>query len=114
MNMAWLLFSFKGRIGRQPFWIFTLLSIVMILGPAIYLFGLGSEEAEDFVNMATLVIIWPSLAVQAKRWHDRDKTAWWILINFVPLIGVIWALVENGFLRGTESANRFGEAPNQA
>lgn len=86
----------------------------MVLGPAIYLFGLGREEAEDFVNMATLVILWPALAVQAKGWHVRDKTAWWILINVVPLIGTIWALVENGFLPGTELASCRGEAPNQA
>ena len=32
------------------------------------------------------------------------------MINFVPIIG-FWALIENGFLRGTEGKNRFGEDP---
>jgi uncharacterized membrane protein YhaH (DUF805 family) len=31
-----------------------------------------------------------------------------LLINLVPIVGVIWSLVENGFLRGTEGTNRFG------
>ncbi len=46
-----------------------------------------------------LGIIWCGLTIQAKRWHDRDKSAWWILIGLLPVIGPIWALVENGFLR---------------
>ena len=32
------------------------------------------------------------------------------MINFIPIIGV-WALIENGFLPGTEGKNRFGEDP---
>ena len=54
---------------------------------------------------------WISLAVQVKRWHDRDKSAWWLLMNFVPFIGAIWVLVECGFLRGTEGQNNYGPDP---
>jgi uncharacterized membrane protein YhaH (DUF805 family) len=58
-----------------------------------------------------VAIIWSGLALAAKRWHDRDKSAWWILITFVPVIGGFWALIENGFLKGTEGPNRFGADP---
>jgi uncharacterized membrane protein YhaH (DUF805 family) len=58
-----------------------------------------------------VLLIWPSLAVSAKRWHDRDKSAWWILVGLIPIIGNIWILIENGFLRGTEGSNRFGDDP---
>src|SRR5215207_8299926 len=44
-----------------------------------------------------LAILYPSLAVAAKRFHDRDKSGWWILILFIPIIGFIWYLVELGF-----------------
>lgn len=56
-------------------------------------------------------MLWSSLALQVKRWHDRDKSAWWLLMNFVPFIGAIWVLVECGFLRGTEGQNSYGPDP---
>ena len=54
-----------------------------------------------------LVLLWPSLAVQIKRWHDRDKSGWWQLISLVPIAGPIWAFIELGFLPGTSGANRY-------
>ena len=49
-----------------------------------------------------------SLAVWAKRWHDRGKSGWWNLIALIPIIGPIWALVESGFLKGDCGSNRYG------
>jgi uncharacterized membrane protein YhaH (DUF805 family) len=111
MNIVWLLFLFKGRISRGPFWIFNLACIVLIFGPVFLVYD-GVESATNYVDVMSIVLLWPSLAVQAKRWHDRDKSAWWLLINFVPIIGFLWALIEAGFLPGTASENRFGAAPN--
>ncbi len=109
MNWTWLLFSFRGRIGRKPYWIFNL---IILFGWMVL--GLFTEVSHDIDRisrpqlMFMLWILWPSLAIQAKRWHDRNKTAWWILVNFIPIIGPLWALVENGFLPGTPGDNRFG------
>jgi uncharacterized membrane protein YhaH (DUF805 family) len=57
------------------------------------------------------VLIWPALALQVKRWHDRDKSGWWVLIAFIPIIGAFWVLIECGFLDGTPGPNRFGPSP---
>ncbi len=109
MKWPWLLFSFQGRISRKPYWIFNL-----IILSGWMLLGLFTEVSPDIDQvsrpqlMFMLWILWPSLAIQAKRWHDRDKSAWWILVNFIPVIGPFWALVENGFLPGTPGDNRFG------
>jgi len=46
-----------------------------------------------------------------KRYHDRDKSGWWILILFIPLVGFIWFLIELGCLPGTPGPNRFGPDP---
>ncbi|MDK1017721.1 MAG: DUF805 domain-containing protein, partial [Actinomycetota bacterium] len=46
-----------------------------------------------------------------KRWHDRDKSGWWMLIAFVPIIGGLWAFIETGLLQGTESDNQYGPNP---
>lgn len=48
------------------------------------------------------------LAVQVKRWHNRNKSGWWVLINCVPLIGAIWVFVEAGPLAGDQASNNFG------
>ena len=56
-------------------------------------------------------MLWVSLAVSVKRWHDRDMSGWWILSGLVPLIGGIVAIIQTGFLRGTVGDNRFGPDP---
>jgi len=64
------------------------------------------------ISLAVSVIaIWVGLAIQIKRWHDRNKSGWWVLINLVPIIGPLWALVEVGFQRGTVGPNRYGPDP---
>ncbi len=61
-----------------------------------------------------LLVVWISLVAQIKRWHDREKSGLWVLINFVPLIGGIWALVENllgGPIPGRSQSNAYGDDP---
>jgi uncharacterized membrane protein YhaH (DUF805 family) len=58
-----------------------------------------------------VLALWIGLAIAAKRWHDRNKSAWWILIVFVPVVGGLWYLIECGFLKGTTGANKFGSDP---
>ena len=57
------------------------------------------------------IVLWVGLAVQIKRWHDRDKSGWWALLNVIPVIGQIWILIECGLLPGTVGDNRFGGEP---
>lgn len=57
--------------------------------------------------------VWSGLALAVKRLHDRNKSGWFILIQFIPLIGTIWYLVEVLLLKGTDGPNRFGEDPLQ-
>lgn len=113
-TLTQLLFSFKGRALRKHYW-FTFLGAYVVFFLAATLVGGAIGSGASIENAASLLLvvlyipfIWILLAIQAKRWHDRDKSAWWILIGLIPLIGPIWALVENGFLQGTEGENRFG------
>jgi len=110
----------EGRINRKPFWLGIVVMVVisliasvldMILGmPRI---GASEMSAGTGVISAvvSLVLIYPSIALSAKRWHDRGKSAWWILINIIPVIGWIWSLVETGFLKGTTGSNQYGPDP---
>jgi len=108
-----LFFSFEGRIARSTFWTMTLLLAVVswVIGAVLLAIIGNSEVTLTVVALLDIPFIWATLAIQVKRWHDRDKSGWWVLINLVPLIGGIWALVETGFLRGTAGPNRFGDDP---
>lgn len=110
-DLAWLLFSFDGRIGRKTWWLWgvaAMLGMGVLLSALLGIAGLSEQVINVVVNLG---LLWPALALSAKRWHDRDKSAWWLLINLIPFVGWLWALVENGLLAGTPGANRFGESP---
>ena len=58
-----------------------------------------------------IALLWPGICVAGKRWHDRGKSAWWMLISIVPIVGLIWVFVENGCLRGAVGPNAYGPDP---
>lgn len=99
-------FSFQGRVSRREYWRRFILPIDVPVGIVLALLTIRHNLI--WIQIVSLLFLWPSLAVQAKRWHDRDKSGWWILINYVPAIGVFWAFIETGFLSGTEGENRYG------
>jgi uncharacterized membrane protein YhaH (DUF805 family) len=117
-TLDWLLFSFRGRIPRRAYWGATLGAGAVLMMAA---FGVGAIAGVGAVTLTPLglilflalygLAIWISLAVQIKRWHDRDKSAWWCLINLIPYVGGIWTLVECGCLRGTLGPNAYGPDP---
>jgi uncharacterized membrane protein YhaH (DUF805 family) len=105
-----LLFSFQGRIPRMPFWLYSLAALVVFAIAFDIRYSMGRTGAIIALPINVLYI-WVVLALQVKRWHDRDKSGWWILLGFIPVIGTIWVFVETGCLRGTEGGNRFGGDP---
>jgi uncharacterized membrane protein YhaH (DUF805 family) len=36
-----------------------------------------------------LGVMIPAMAVSVRRLHDTDRSGWWLLVNFVPVIGAI-------------------------
>lgn len=114
LSLKEILFSFKGRIRRSTYWytMLGLFAIMFVVMMALALAGVDEGALGLIVVLMYIPLVWISLAVQVKRWHDRDKSGWWVLISFIPVIGGLWALIENGFLAGSPEVNRFG--PPQA
>ncbi|MCH8990959.1 MAG: DUF805 domain-containing protein [Acidobacteria bacterium] len=110
MDWQHLLLRFDGRINRAKFWsgVGALIVAYIVI---FVLFAIDSSALRALLGVAYLAMIWPSLAISIKRWHDRDKSGWWVLIGLVPVIGGIWALVETGFLAGTSAPNQYGPDP---
>nr|WP_267135585.1 DUF805 domain-containing protein [Pseudoalteromonas sp. L21] len=113
MSRKDILFSFQGRIPRKTYWLSVLGLMLISVLAMLVLSGIGamiSQNAAIFLPLLIYIpLIWSSLAIQVKRWHDRNKSGWWVLIGLVPVIGGIWVLIENGFLAGDEAENRFGK-----
>ena len=57
-----------------------------------------------------LALVVPAVALHARRFHDQDKTAWLILLTFIPGIGPILLLVFMA-IAGTRGPNRYGPDP---
>jgi uncharacterized membrane protein YhaH (DUF805 family) len=112
-NIDWghLLFAFDGRINRAKFWVAVAVTWVAAFVVIGIVAAMNSSFGYLIGGVFYIGLIWVGLAISIKRWHDRDKSGWWILISFIPLIGPIWALVETGFLPGTEGPNQYGPDP---
>src|SRR4051812_49846219 len=130
MSMTQLLFSFEGRLNRKPWWLTNIavgVGVMVLLLLALAMVG-EHKFTEAFLTMAVLIILyipllWVSLALGAKRLHDRDKSAWWLaligdqmdsmgfVLHLVAFAITVWAFVELGCLRGTVGPNRYGPDP---
>jgi len=142
MELGYILSSTQGRIPRGEWWLGLLVLVIVgvVLAGVVYLaFG-----ATTIGIIATLILqillLYPSYALSAKRFQDRNKPGGLALIGiglgivqtvarlaglsdpYVPtvvdyvlglalLIVGIWYLIELGILRGTVGPNRYGPDP---
>ena len=60
--------------------------------------------------LALLVLILPWYAVSARRLHDLDRAAWWLLTLIIPILGTIMRIIW-GCFKGSAGSNRFGPDP---
>ena len=109
--------DFSGRSTRAEYWWWGLFTVVAsfalfiadtLTGNSSTLSGLGGLLDMLF----TLATIIPSLALGARRLHDINRTGWWLLLLFVPVIGwivlIVWAIE-----RGDKGTNKYGPDPRQ-
>ncbi len=108
---------FTGRARRSEYWFFVLFSclIVIALGAAgLYvakLTGGPPTLAEYLVDFFSLLIFIPSLAVSVRRLHDIGMNGWWVLLNFVPLGGLVLIVL---FCQDSQSGdNSYGPNPKE-
>ena len=82
--------DFTGRARRKEYWLFMLLVVVVFA--AVY-FAEGALHLRHAIGpygllttLYQLAILVPMLAVGARRLHDIDRSGWWQLIGFGPLV----------------------------
>lgn len=111
--------KFTGRSRRSEYWWIQLFLILTNLAVAAIDLALMEGDVDRFIANGgggivgliwILVTIVPALAVLVRRLHDTGKSAWWVLIGFVPLIGGIVLLVFT-VLDSDAVENKFGVLP---
>ena len=106
--------TFDGRARRKEYWFFTLFNFLGLLVLTIVDMAVGTfnEQAEIGLlgGIYLLAVLIPSIAVTVRRLHDTDRSGWWILLNFIPVIGSI-VIVVFAVLDSQPGGNRFGPNP---
>ena len=108
-------FVIKGRASRSEYWFLQLLftPLAMYVGFWSDPVSAGTIDPPPLYILSTIIVILlfiPSITSQIRRFHDKDKSGWFIFINIIPLIGWLIALVML-LDKGTPGKNRFGEYP---
>ncbi len=112
--------TFQGRASRSEYWWFVLAFLLFALlvnkiEGAVFAPMLGFEAFDPAAGnpmsmIVSLALFLPTLAVAIRRLHDIDRSGWWYLIGFVPLIGVL-VLIYWYVQPGTAGDNTFGPPP---
>jgi uncharacterized membrane protein YhaH (DUF805 family) len=129
ISMDWMLLplkryaDFQGRSRRMEYWMFTLGIVIVevVLFALFFMLGAfspsetGAPSAMTWPMMIVFIVlglglIVPALAVQVRRFHDQDKSGWFVLLGLIPYVGGLIVLVFM-CLPGTPGPNRFGPDP---
>ncbi len=108
---------FSGRSRRSEYWYFILFYLIIYIALAVIDGVTGSFDSKSGIGLLTsifaLALLIPSLSVSVRRLHDTDRSGWWLLIGFIPLIGAIVLIVF--FVQDSGAGtNRFGSNPKAA
>ena len=71
LDWKFLFLSFQGRIGRIYFWI----AFLLLVGA-----GVVVQLIPIVGQLIGFALLWPHLAIQAKRLHDIGRSAWLMAI----------------------------------
>ena len=103
--------NFRTRAIRSEYWFWTLFVILLsIVANVVDLIVFSSTGYGPLSMILFLGVFLPGLAVSIRRLHDGDRSGWWMLLIFIPLIGAIVLLVWF-CTRGTMGPNRYGPDP---
>lgn len=112
--------DFTGRARRSEFWWWQLCQIPLIgilARVSLDAQRLGEAAASWIIPLLMIgfvfAVIIPTMSVTVRRLHDTNRSGWFYLINFLPIIGG-FILLGMLIFQGTQGDNRFGPNPKDA
>lgn len=125
LTVKWLLFGFRGRIGRKSFILAALLLLLVQLAVFSYALGFAQEGQEPgqiainsggstlfgFVLLGSWIAsAWALLALAVKRLHDLGLPVMLGVVLLIPaLSGIAWILL--AVLPSKQETNEHGPVP---
>ena len=101
--------NFKGRTPRREFWwafLFDTIAIVVVYSANGFLIGSNENWLLVIYLLAAFI---PRLTLYVRRLHDTNKSGWWWLLLFMPVVNIaciVWLATDSD-----KGDNRFGSNP---
>ena len=111
LPVTYLLFTFRGRIGR---WSFLNAQLCIWLSFYILYSLIESSLGYSFTIAIYPLFFWTMLAVSTKRLHDTNRSKWHLLFALIPIIGFFWLFFLLFLRKGTIEKNSYGSSPSLA
>ena len=107
--------EFNGRASRSEYFRFSLMTAlcIAIIISVFGIIGLATNGLFSAIILYTvlgiinLILLIPNLAITVRRLHDINKSGWYFLINFIPLVGPIWFIILM-LTKGDIDTNNYG------
>ncbi len=84
---------FSGRAGRKEYWVFSLISAVIIV--VLYRIDIALDIEYNYYDLwitseiYALATLLPTIAVTVRRLHDAGKSGWMVLVLLIPYLGPV-------------------------
>ena len=123
--------TFSGRASRSEYWWFYLAYVLATIAFLIVVLSIitSATSFDEGISSTPFIIIivvggllmiaafLPAIAIQVRRFHDRNISGWWYLALFIgsmiPYVGFLAsiAILVISVLPVTEGPNKFGPDP---
>jgi uncharacterized membrane protein YhaH (DUF805 family) len=108
--------TFTGRSRRAAYWMFVLFNFIAVILANVIdnVLGLAGEAGYGpFSMIYGLAVFLPGLALAIRRLHDTGRSGWWMLIGFIPIVGLIVLIIF--FVQDSQpGSNQYGPNPKGA
>ncbi len=115
-SVWWALFSFRGRISRQSYFLGAALMLVVHFYIMLNV-AQADQNNSNFMAAWSFVLVgyWllslvAMLALTAKRLHDLNLSGRWLILLFLPMISMIFVVMMM-VMPGSQQTNRHGPPP---
>ena len=101
------LWSARGRVGRLRYLAYMMGAYILAIAMVFISIAALGETAGGIVTivayLAAAVFV---ILMSIQRSHDMNWTGWTVLLQFIPLVSLIWI-----FKPGTPGSNEYGPPP---
>ncbi len=101
-------FEISGRSRRREYWIYHLVWAIALALVSVMM----ASGSKAFLGLLVIAGLIPAITVTIRRLHDINRSGWWILVTFLPVIGGLVLLIM-ALIPGSPGMNDYGDEPDE-